>query len=344
MNFIQARNYTKASRTAIDLIVIHTMESPDKPGTAENVAAWFAGPSAPMASAHYCVDQDSVVQTVHDHDVAWHAPGANSNGIGIEHAGYAKRTHAEWAAPSVLAMLELSAALSATLCARWDIPVVRLSPDDLKAKKRGLCGHIDCTNAFSKGKGHWDPGPAFPWDWYLERVASYIAAAGAPRGDRDSHGESEAPPTDPRLATLWVPVGNWLVAPTYIYPVGIGEAVPLAAAAGCALPSPELVDAIWAAADLKVEPIPRNFTHWTQEEMSSPATITDQAARIAKAIAGRPFSLLAGTHKDVVMKDGRLGIYGWHRPNGKAIQGFFAGHAASWKDYSQGLRLVKAAR
>ena len=75
----------------IDLLVIHTMEAPEKPDTAENVAKWFAGSTAPQASAHYCIDADSIVQCVQDRDVAWHAPGANHNGLGFEHAGTAGR-------------------------------------------------------------------------------------------------------------------------------------------------------------------------------------------------------------------------------------------------------------
>ncbi|MHB8107738.1 MAG: hypothetical protein ACYDH4_09990, partial [Candidatus Cryosericum sp.] len=59
----------------------------------------------------------------------------------------------------------------------------------------------------------------------------------------------------------WVPVTYngvvWNVSPSYIAPVGIGEAEQLAAQNGCELPTPALVDAIWKAADLKLEPLPR---------------------------------------------------------------------------------------
>ena len=48
--FVQARNYTRGRSNAIDLLVIHTMEAPEKPTTAENVANWFAGSSAPQAT------------------------------------------------------------------------------------------------------------------------------------------------------------------------------------------------------------------------------------------------------------------------------------------------------
>lgn len=175
--FVQAKNYTAlwpSHRTSIDLIVIHTMESPDKPTTAPDVAAWFAGPNAPQASAHYCCDETHVVQTVRDTDVAWHAPGANRTGIGIEHAGYAKQTADDWRSPYNQRMLALSAKLAAKIALRWNIPVVHLTVSELKASKpsapaRGFIGHVDATNTFGGGT-HWDPGPGFPYDNYLALV------------------------------------------------------------------------------------------------------------------------------------------------------------------------------
>lgn len=139
---------------------------------------------------------------------------------------------------------------------------------------------------------------------------------------------------------------NWLVAPVYIAPVGIGEALELAHANGCELPSPELVDAIWQAADLKVEPLPRDAesnppNDYTPRGMSSFEVYADQAARIHEQYAGKDFKLIAGTHKDVCIRNGKVGLYGWHHLNGKVIQPFFGGHALAWKDYSQGLRLVR---
>lgn len=174
--FVLARNYTLvpvANPRKIDVIVIHTMEAPGKPTTAENVAAWFAGSTAPRASAHYCLDVDSTVQCVRDRDVAWHAPGANHNGIGIEHAGYAKQSAADWDSAYNVAMLDRSARLTAKLCKEYNIPVQLLTPDALKSKLRGICGHVDVTNAFSGGIGHSDPGRNFPWTDYIALVDMY---------------------------------------------------------------------------------------------------------------------------------------------------------------------------
>lgn len=175
--FVPARNYTMVSIAKprqIDLIVVHTMEAVDKPDTAERVAAWFAGPDAPRASAHYNIDQDSIVQSVRDRDVAWHAPGLNHNGIGVEHSGHARQTAKEWKSPNNQAMLTRSAKLVASLCKRYNIPIERRTADDLKSKMRGICGHVDATNAFNKGIGHWDPGLNFPWQEYINLISLNI--------------------------------------------------------------------------------------------------------------------------------------------------------------------------
>lgn len=169
-DFIQARNYQKANRSDLRLVVIHTMEAPEKPATARAVAKWFASQSAPMASAHACVDNREVVLCVKEQDIAYHAPGANRDGYGIEHAGYAKQTPKEWADSYSTDMLRLSAVHAAEVCERYGIPAVRLTVEEVKAgKAKGFCGHADVSKAFGKSD-HTDPGKAFPWDSYLAMV------------------------------------------------------------------------------------------------------------------------------------------------------------------------------
>jgi N-acetyl-anhydromuramyl-L-alanine amidase AmpD len=173
MQFIQARNFTRGRSAPIDVLVIHTMESPEKPDTAEDVARWFAGPTAPRASAHYCIDSNTIVQCVRDSDVAWHAPGANHNGLGFEHAGCAAQTAADWEDPYSSSCLELSAQLAAQKCAEHGIPVVWLDVDDLRAGKRGITGHVQVSDAF-KRSDHRDPGTHFPVDEYLALVNAHL--------------------------------------------------------------------------------------------------------------------------------------------------------------------------
>lgn len=179
MQFVQARNYTPGPRRGKALfVVIHSMESQETSKTAENVASWFAGPSAPKASAHYCVDSDSIVQCVAEDDIAWHAPGVNADGIGIELAGRAAQSREDWLDEYGVRMLDLAAVLVADICSRHDIPAEYVGAEGLRTKTPGIVGHVDATIAFGKVGGHVDPGPHFPWDYFIERVRAQLAEPG----------------------------------------------------------------------------------------------------------------------------------------------------------------------
>ena len=172
MRFISAEHFTIAHRAAVDWIVIHATQGAERLGAAEATAKRFAGVGqvAPLASAHYAIDPGEVIQMVQDTDVAWHCPGANRRGIGIEHCGLSEQTPEQWADEGSEAELRQSAVLVAALCLKWGIPAQRLSPDDIRNGARGLAGHMDFTAAFSTPGGHTDPGGNFPWPHYLDLV------------------------------------------------------------------------------------------------------------------------------------------------------------------------------
>jgi N-acetyl-anhydromuramyl-L-alanine amidase AmpD len=171
---VRARNAGPARPgQRVDLVVIHTMEALKRAGTARAVAEWFAGASAPEASAHYCVDADEIIQCVPEDVVAWCAPGANRRGVHLEHAGYAGQSAAAWDDDYSRRVLALSAALARDIAARHQIPIVHLTPDELRKGARGFCGHAEVSKAWPSAhpeKDHWDPGPGFPWDQYLDLV------------------------------------------------------------------------------------------------------------------------------------------------------------------------------
>lgn len=182
MKFIQAANWTPRSQPRqISWIVLHSMESQEKPDTAENVALWFAGDTAPQASAHFNVDANSIVQCVAEQDIAWHAPGANANGIGIEHAGRAAQTREQWLDNYSLPMLDLSARLVADLCRRYNVPAIFQPWPALQKGARGITTHREVSLAFKRST-HTDPGPGFPMDFYLGRVLLFLGFA-SPLGD-----------------------------------------------------------------------------------------------------------------------------------------------------------------
>lgn len=175
MDFIAARNFNRVGRDHVRLVVIHDMESSEKPGTARAVARWFAGMQAPRASAHLCVDCTEVVECVKPQDVAWAAPGANRDGYHVEMAGAAKQSLTEWQDTASRATMRLAARAVAPVCRSYDIPVVKLSPEEVADGKRGFCGHVDVTRAYHKSD-HTDPGPNFPWDTFLGMVEEELGA------------------------------------------------------------------------------------------------------------------------------------------------------------------------
>lgn len=85
MTTIQAHatNYTKGRTKTIDRIVVHYTAGDGD--TAEGNGRYFAGANR-KASAHYFVDENSVVQSVSDSDTAWHAGNwaMNCRSIGVE--------------------------------------------------------------------------------------------------------------------------------------------------------------------------------------------------------------------------------------------------------------------
>lgn len=175
--FVEAANYTRvdASRPRrVKHVVLHSMEAPEREGTALRVAQFFAGSNAPQASAHFCVDSREIVQCVDERHVAWHAPGCNSSGIGIEHAGYAKQNAEQWMDPYSRAMLLLSVELCADVCKRHGIPAVALDAGALRAGLPGITTHAAVSQAFKRST-HWDPGMGFPLKWYVKAVGELIA-------------------------------------------------------------------------------------------------------------------------------------------------------------------------
>ena len=177
MRFLEAKHHRQGRSQKVRVIVIHTMEAPKDVGRAWACANYFANVTKPEVSAHYCVDNKEVVQCVKDEDAAWHAGPANAFSVGIELSGYAKQTPDEWKDAYNTAMLKNAADLVRSLCKKYGIPMVRLTPAQLKAGASGIVGHVDVNSAFGKGD-HTDPGRNFPWDRFMSMVRGSAVALG----------------------------------------------------------------------------------------------------------------------------------------------------------------------
>lgn len=219
-SFVQARHYTPGGNLPPTRIVVHDEEYQDKPTAAEEIAAFFAGPNAPQASAHAAVDNNSIVGCVHEADTAWHAP-PNKGSLGIEHSGYSSQSADTWADPYNEAMLCLSAKLCADWCRRYDIPVVWLSVDDLLAGKRGITSHNNVSQAWHQSD-HSDPGPNFPVAHYLELVNAELSPQPQPGPTPQEHDvpiicrpvpdAPGNPNNNPEVGGEFVLAGNVLIA------------------------------------------------------------------------------------------------------------------------------------
>lgn len=120
----------------------------------------------------------------------------------------------------------------------------------------------------------------------------------------------------------------------------------------CSLPTRKMVNQIWKAASVKMQPesippspdmttVPVFATHnnmvWTQRQTFLPALPLGEG--------------VSGDKKDVVISNliytspapARVVIYGWHYPSGSNIQPLYAGHIDTYADYSHGIRLVQNA-
>lgn len=180
--FIAAANYTEAKRATSDIwyLVIHDEEYPFKDNAAYDIAEFFHKQERndkTGTSAHRIVDDREIIRAVNWHDIAWAAPGANTNGMHWEQSGYARMERRNWLDDYGKNQIELLSADVAHMAHFLGIKPMRLTPRHLQQNEiaghgihRGICGHDTVTAAFPNVGSHTDPGPHFPWAHFMERV------------------------------------------------------------------------------------------------------------------------------------------------------------------------------
>lgn len=111
---------------------------------------------------------------------------------------------------------------------------------------------------------------------------------------------------------------------------------------GFVLPTRKMVNDIWSAASVQVEPRPLT------QARDAPPTFLQHHDIIEEQLAGRERgALVAGIKKDVVVtnklleRPKRVAIFGWHHVHGEPIQPVYAGHVDWYVDYSHGIRPVR---
>ncbi len=180
---VQAKHYRPGRAAVCDLIVVHCTAGPENTAGkgAEAVQAMFARGDR-VASAHVTVDQNSAARSVHDWDTAYASKGFNARGLHLELVGMADQTRTQWLDPiSRTTMLQ-----GAKVVADWinrsngRIRPVVMTVEQLKADLGGgVTFHADCDKA-KASTGHWDPGPHFPRDVFIDMVKTILGNSSKP--------------------------------------------------------------------------------------------------------------------------------------------------------------------
>lgn len=145
-------------------------------GNARALANWFARSPAnggPGTSATDIFDPVEGILMVAPTTIPYHCgPKGNGRGTGSEHCGSVNLTKAQWLTDRAKKMLDRSARAAAQEAHRrkWTLAQCRwLTVSEVARFVAGFCTHNDIRLALG-GTTHSDPGPNFPYAWYMERV------------------------------------------------------------------------------------------------------------------------------------------------------------------------------
>jgi N-acetyl-anhydromuramyl-L-alanine amidase AmpD len=182
-------NYDHSNRPQdmkIKYIVIHDTE-----GSYQSAISHFQDTTA-FVSAHYVIrsSDGAITQMVSTKDTAWHAGDwwVNMHSIGIEHEGEAQ-TGASWYTE---AMYHSSARLVRYLANKYGIPLDR----------DHIIGH-DNVPGLSDAKAktmHWDPGPFWDWDHYMDLVQNKAPGTNARQHSRHGTGPGRIVTINPEFS------------------------------------------------------------------------------------------------------------------------------------------------
>jgi hypothetical protein len=162
----------------VRLVVLHTAEGAR---TYQSLGSYFQSPSAGVSSHTGIDDTPGVIgEYVRRSDKAWTQGNANPYSIAAELCAFAAWSPAEWQLHQT--MLANCAQWVAEECARFNIPIRRLSAAQAQGGQSGVCQHVDLGAA---GGGHWDCGPGFPMDQVIAMAAGGAVAPSTDSEDKE---------------------------------------------------------------------------------------------------------------------------------------------------------------
>lgn len=159
-------------RATTQMVVIHAT---DNDASAYAEAAYASRRTD--ASAHFYSDSVDIYQTLDTSLIAYgcYSEG-NSRSVQFELCGQSNRL--------TDAVMRRVAPFVARACVEFGLPIVKVNSEQLRTGVRGICGHLDVTNAWHEGD-HTDPGRSFPWPTFIGYVQAAVNVLNANKGDDD---------------------------------------------------------------------------------------------------------------------------------------------------------------
>lgn len=156
-------------------IIVHTTEN--TPGTSSRAILDYQVRTR-TGSYHRLVDATGQITLANSDDWQTWSVGNKGNDIALHVSlvAQAKMKRAEWLAQPK--MLEGCARVIAYWARTYDIPLVKLSRQELGAGKHGVAGHLEAQ--VWGATDHWDPGYEFPYDVVLARAKEINEGKSAP--------------------------------------------------------------------------------------------------------------------------------------------------------------------
>ena len=183
-----------------------------------------------------------------------------------------------------------------------------------------------------------------------ERIYTEIAQGNVPSSLRQLGRIEMTGEIDGRMhrVTFWVTPDYLAVGSDtdfFLVPLSPQMAQRIADLVGGSLPTPLMVDAVWASARVRLAPI-----RLGPDEFMTTVRYFERHHRMVQAqrllFHVPPGVIVAGHKKDIVLSaslsenPGKVAIYGWHRLDGLPIQPLSTVLRDSWVGYNHGIRLV----
>ncbi|EME14815.1 peptidoglycan recognition protein family protein [Rhodococcus triatomae] len=156
-------------RSTTQFLAVHTSEGAL---TVPSLLAFCAN-KANGASYNTVIDRQGVTGRSNDDEFAPWAAGytGNARGWHVCCLGFARQSRDEWLSYS--GQINKLAEMLAHYCRQYGIPPVKISAADLRAGRKGICGHAEISQAWGE-VNHTDPGPNFPWDVVIAKTAALV--------------------------------------------------------------------------------------------------------------------------------------------------------------------------